>query len=229
MYIPNTIPSTLAEMLAFLTPTVEDGLFDTVAYDDQSSPTKIVCTQDGNTILDVVKASYWEFYPYVADGTRAATAHCAKTVGFSANHNLYSKWIRCKGGIVIFSRSVSGTSSSTDSYLAIGKGTNEKTAFFVYDGSGDGKLVSIKKYYSTCFGDNTALALYSSGWYAQCNCDSADRTILTPIPIVGTSGSTDTFSTVFIRSAVQVPENGTQQIIGGKTYGCNYHFAVLDE
>lgn len=229
MFIPNTMPSTLAEMLEFLTPCIEDGLFDSVAYDDESSPTKIVCTQGGNTILEIANSSasppQFSVTPFVAPNTPATDRRITCIVKEDLREDHYF-CMRCKHGIVIVSVYLSFAY-----VIAVGKTTAGKTACI----SGIENIpasVSIteadRQYYTTCIGDNTALSFYTKGVFTHC-CDmTSDRTILRKIPVVGERGSTDSFDGVYFRETVQHASNG-QQTIGGKNYGCAGDFAVLDE
>ena len=240
MFIPNTMPSTLADMLAFLLPTVEDGLFDSVAYDNESSPTKIVCTQGGNTILDIsISAGAFTFTPYVTDGTAATGQHLGKFVPYATltptSNGSYARCMRCKGGAVFVccDNQISGTRSQHA--VCICKGSNGKTALITENTgiSGDSsypmRTGEMRAYFTTCFGDITTLPLYISGHKLTTDStDAGDRTILAEFPIIGEWGSTDKVVTAFYRKAVQFATNG-QQTIGGKTYGCLQYFAVLDE
>ncbi|MBQ8922347.1 MAG: hypothetical protein IJ060_09340 [Oscillospiraceae bacterium] len=223
MYIPNTMPLTLAEMLDFLQPTVEDGLFDSVAYDDADSPTKIVCTQNGNTILDISSANNghgWYFVPYISAGTAAT--------GFGVNVLAYTA--RCKGGVYFRSTNTGGPNYYFTFIIA--KTGSGKTGFIQFNSQMIAVGASLAPVlYSRCFGDDTSLSLYTYGYLVACNYTSAtvaDRTILTKLPVVGARGSTDAFSSVFVRSLFQFVNDG-QQSIGGKTYGCIDMFAILDE
>ena len=229
MFIPNTMPSTLAEMLEFLTPCVEDGLFDSVAYDDDESPTKIICTQGGNTILEIADSPssppQFSVTPFVAQNTPATGNRITCIVKEDLREDHYF-CMRCKHGIVIVSVYLSFAY-----VIAVGKTTAGKTACI----SGIENIpasVSIteadRQYYTTCIGDNTALSFYTKGVFTHC-CDmTSDRTILRKIPVVGERGSTDSFDGVYFRETVQSAQNGAQTI-GGKNYGCAGDFAVLDE
>ncbi len=214
MFIPNSVPSALAEMLAFLEPAVSDGLFDSVAYDDQSSPTKIVCTQGGNVILDVVygASGSWGFIPYIAQGVAASqNMHYVP-----AGSRTWASACRCKGGIYFID-------SDNQIGWAIAKTTNGQTGFICH--ALDNPYTT---FVPTRFGDDTALRIYQSGWqdfwYAG---NASDRTALTKIPVAGTNGCTDCFTTVFIRKMVQFRDNGVQ-MIGGKKYGCIGLLAIFD-
>lgn len=57
---------------------------------------------------------------------------------------------------------------------------------------------------------------------------SADRTILTPIPIPGKYGSNDFLETAFFRAMDTYEDNGLH-IINGKKYGVFGNWAILDE
>lgn len=229
MFIPNTMPSTLAEMLAFLLPTVEDGLFDSVAYDDDENPTKIVCTHGGDTILEIANANgsppQFRVVPYVAQNTPATGRRITCIVKEDLRDDHYF-CMRCKHGIVIVSV------YSTNTYaIAVGKTTSGKTACISCVESRPAS-VSIteadRQYYTTCIGDNTALSFYTKGVFTHCSDIASDRTILRKIPVVGERGSTDSFDGLYFRETVQSAQNGAQTI-GGKAYGCAGDFAVLDE
>lgn len=218
MIIPS-IPTTLAEMLNFLQPTVQDGLFDSVAYDDADTPTKIVCTQGGNTILEITASgSIFTFNPYVADGI-AATGRGMTTP--------LSSCFRCKGGVYF----ISNLKGAPEYYyrFVIAKTSSGKTGFI--------KLSNVQvnteaalRLYPTCYGDNTSLNIYTNGYCIYMNYynQTYDRTVLSKIPVAGENGSTDYFTGCFIRSAFQFAETGVQSI-GGKSYGCSDCFAILDE
>ncbi len=224
MYVLNAMPATLAAMLEFLQPTVEDGLFDSVEYDNESNPTKIVCTKDSNVILDVSGSNKsWDFKPYVASGTAASTNHA-----YSTNSSA-TKWklIRCTGGVYLRASFDDGSGAM----FIMAKTSGEKTGFIYASppSTGNFNVDFVSKdvtYYTTCFGDDTTLALYANGYYVHNN-RVADRTILTKLPVVGSQGSTDYFSTAFVRNVVQYAQEGVQQI-GSKKYGCSHFMAIED-
>lgn len=223
MYIPNKVPATLAEMLAFLLPTVENGLFDSVEYDDGDNPTEIRCFKDGNQLyrFGVNTGGQWTVEAYVDS---------EKTPWVNRNLQVVSLEyvMRCTGGICLISVSL----SSLRACLIIAKTADGKTASFRTQISSS---LNVNSYaadlvcYPTCFGDNTALKLFGSGYHIKTNyANDSDRTILARIPVVGAYGSTDAFSTVFIRSITQFFNTG-EQIIGGRHYGCIMFFALLDD
>lgn len=234
MFIPSTMPENLADMLAFLQPSVEDGLFDSVEYDDADNPTKIICTQSGKRILDVVFGDYtFTFTPYYAENAPVTQSARKGFINTQYTGETYYLCMRCKGGIGLVSRSLA---NNRKSFIMIGKCTNGKTAFVTGASVGntnDDIIPKAPNSYTgvmvTCFGDSTGLAMYSKALYCVVTASiSADRTILRDIPICGTYGSTDKFSTLFVREVMQYPNNG-EQTIGGKKYGCIYDFAILDE
>ena len=229
MYIPNTLPATLAEMLAFLQPTVGDGLFDSVAYDNESSPTKIVCTQNGNTILDIsVSDAKWNFLPYAADGITGN--------GITGMRYMTAAY-RCKGGVLIAGNNGAGDATFTRWNFLIAKTSagGGKTGFVRVGTSGyNAPQVYVnggRTFHTTCFGDSTSAQLFTGGFSVYIHYTAGtpyDRTILTKLPVVGEPGSTDYFTTAAVRNCVQFYEDG-EQIIGGKQYGCAQAFAILDE
>lgn len=222
MYSPATVPSTLAEMLDFMQPMVASGLFDSVEYDDAESPTKIVCTQNGETILDMVvdNNGYWTFTPYTATGVAADNYHRFYDSDF-ARGRMLTKVFRCSSGACFVSQ------SSTYYYFAIGKTSADKTGFVLTNCYNGQFASSSNAYYYVSFGDDTSLKMYYS-YYLHQSFGVADRTILRAIPVVGREYSSDYFTTVFIRDAAQFMERG-EQIIGGKKYGCIDPFVIEDE
>lgn len=218
MFIPDHAPETLAEMYAFLLPSVGDGLFDDVSFDDPDNPTKLVCTQNGHPVAAMtVVNNDWIIAPYAAQGSSAEYYR-------SFNGYPLATVMRCTGGICFTSVSDSGSRH----VFVIAKTSDGQTGCLYFTHLitfyPDDRLT----FYPTCFGDNTALALYSHGFVVSGNLGSADRTILTRLPVVGQRGSTGFFSGVFMRNVMQFNDNG-EQIIGGKHYGCLYHIALLDE
>lgn len=226
MYSPATVPSTLAEMLDFMQPMVASGLFDSVEYDDAESPTKIVCAQNGETILDMTIDSNnrWTFTPYTATNAPANRLHSFCNYDAQTDIGLtLSKVFRCSGGACFISTNNSGYYF----YYAIGKTSAGKTGFVstkLYNGD---FTYTSNRYYFVSFGDDTSLKLYNTD-YENKGYGRADRTILRTVPVVGREFSSDYFTTVFIRDVVQFTERG-EQIIGGKKYGCIDPFAIEDE
>lgn len=217
MYIPSSVPTTLAAMLEFLQPMVADGFFDSVAYDDAESPSKIVCTQDGETILEMtVNGTSWTFTPYTASGTAAQGSHVY------SGRSLETVF-RCSGGAYFLSVSLSSQKYS----FIIAKTSAGKTGFILANQSTNFNLAADIVYYPVCFGDDTTLGLYN-GYHVRSNLVNADRTILTKLPVVGANGSTDYFTTAFVRNVVQFQETGVQ-LISGKRYACAYLAAITDD
>lgn len=216
MYIPNTVPSTLAGMLEFLQPTVQDGLFDSVAYDNADNPTKIVCTQDGNTILEISSPSGYLIYRSPEDTVTVSFVNygAASGIMFAA---------RCSGGVMI----LSNTSYGVYVFLIIGKTSAGKTGFLTGTVNDPANLAASVKYTPICYGDDTTLSL-AQGYTITSNYAAADRTILSKIPVVGSWGSTDYFTTIFSRNVSQYSNTGVQ-LIGGKRYGCMYFVAITDD
>ena len=218
MYIPNTYPTTLAEMLSFLLPSVQDGLFDSVSYDDDDSPTKIVCTQNGNVILEITvnESSQFTFTPYIAEGSAADVAHSA--------FFKIDEAFRCSGGI--YFRSNAQGSPIYYYRFAIAKTRTGKTAF-VHCFNYNVESSAYCQLFISSFGDNPELPMYN-GFLIAVNLGSVyDRTILSQLPVIGGRGSTDCFSTLLLRTAAQIIET-SEQIIGGTKYGCADIFAILD-
>lgn len=219
MYIPTSIPTSLSEMVDFLLPMVDDGFFDSVALDDIEDPTKIVCKQSGNTILDVEYDSStlkWKFSPYIAFGV-------VPNEGHRFNNYRIESMFRCKGGA--YFRSIS--ESSTKHVFIIAKTSNGKTGFIANSDPSSFSINNNITVYTSCYGDNDSLALYL-GYKMIGTSGAADRTILLSAPVVGTSGSTDYYTTSQFRAVTQFIEAG-EQIIGGKHYGCSGFWAILDE
>lgn len=208
--------STLSDMKAILEGMGTD-FFDTVAYDDEAEPTKIVCTQDGHTILEVSKSSTnWTFTPFIADGAGANTYHCF-------NNSPISSMYRFSGGLCI-----ADYMHSPRKFFAIGKTSANKTGFVAYSTPQSIVVKASSTYYPTSFGDTPDLWIYTDGYIVQTNSATADRTILSKLPIVGARGSTDAFTSIFVRNAVQFAEDG-QQMIGGQLYGCVKFLAFTDD
>lgn len=232
MYSPNSVPTSLAAMLDFLLPTVESGLFDSVEYDNESSPTKIVCKQGGNTILDVVYAYQmslhtWRLLPYVSAGTTANSAH-----SYASYDNGFpiAALYRCSGG-VLFKGAHRGSIGDEDiHFFVIAKTSADKTGFIAFKQENNYvfSIAANIQYYVSGFGDNTSLALYTGGYKVQGNSGAGDRTILTKLPVVGILGSTDYFTTAYVRNVVQYTQTGVQ-MIGDKKYFCIENMAIEDE
>lgn len=221
MYIPDQVPNSLTTMMEFLQPTIEDGLFDDIVYDDESSPTKIICKQNGVGIFETyMSEGQWYFMPYIGS---------EGNVPSSDNHYAYmilAFAARCKGG-VMFRSNNQGSPFFYFNFI-IGKTNTGKTGFIKFTGNRYEHTVST--YYTTCFDDNTLTYLYQYGYLVGINyqASTADRTILTTIPVNGGVGTTDYFETVKIRTLVQFVETGVQ-IIDDKKYGCIDTIAILDE
>ena len=197
--IHNNI-SNLSEMIAFLSTSITSGLFDSVEYDNEESPTAIQCIKDGHTLFQftINGSGSWQIIPYVGD----------ETVFISTT---------LSGSRTCFT--IAKTNDGKTASFKMTHGSNIGSASFAAD------LVI----YPTCFGDNIDLKLYTSGYHIKTNyADGSDRTIFTKIPVSGQYGSTGYFSTAFIRSVVQYFDAG-EQIIGGVHYGCIYFVAVQGE
>ena len=222
MYMPDTVPSTLEEMMEFLRPSIDDGLFDAIEYDNPSSPTKILCKQNGVSLIEISTSDRdWSFLPYVGqEGSIAGDEHkMSTTLGVVC---------RCKGGIIF--RSTQQGSPFYYFNFIIGKLNTGKTAFIQFSGVNDFDYTNTK-YYTTSFDDNTGLYTYVYGYVITSNYLNgmiADRTILSAIPSTGKTGSTDYFETVKVRTLVQFVEMGSQ-LIGDKHYWCIGTIAILDE
>lgn len=81
-------------------------------------------------------------------------------------------------------------------------------------------------FYPSSYADNASVKIYSSGYQVATNYTD-DRTILSTVPVAGAVGSTDYFTTLFVRNVVQFLESGTQ-LIDGVQYYCDWYFAILD-
>ncbi|MBR6107262.1 MAG: hypothetical protein IKQ39_04560 [Oscillospiraceae bacterium] len=226
MFIPNTIPGTLAEMLAFLQPAAETGLFDTVEYhydEATSEPDGIICTQNGIDLFrfGVNSSGQVRITPYFADGTEAPAS---RQFGLVKIDNI----MRCAGGICFVSVSVSGSKT----VFVIAKtsgGTTGSFLFLIPSNMSQSNFQQDCTIYPTSLHDNTSLRIFYSGYHIKTSFASdADRTILTKIPVAGAYGSTDCFTSAFIRTVAQFYDTG-EQIIGGSHYGCMFHVALLDE
>lgn len=219
MYVPETNPATFAEMKAFLDPLVTDGFFDSITYDDPDTPTKLSCTQNSNIILEITKPSTnaFTFQPFVAAGEAANSSHTINNMGVSF-------CFRASGGACL----VLGQPSLARYTFVIAKTIENKAAFIVsmipinYNFSN--LLVT---HYIASFGDDTTNYIYVNGYKVNQN-GVTDRTILNTLPVVGSFGSADYFSTVYTRSSVQYAETGVQ-VIGGKKYACAYNYALSDD
>lgn len=246
MYIPNTMPSTIAEMYDFLEPTIEDGLFDAINETTVSGVDALECTQGGNTILTILLGAisgYWTFIPHPTDGINPDDEGTIVRSPVCAITNVEGDWcfMRCKGGVgfMYWQRNNSVTSANI---FFIGKGTNGKTAFLSrgqgisgddYNASGWAQTLnafrtSRIRVFPIQFGDNTNLSLWQYGAYVSCWSTDADRTILQQLPIVGERGSTAYFTTLFARTAAQEPTHG-RQLLGDHYYGCLGNFAIRDD
>lgn len=207
----NEIPSSLAAMKTFLQPLVDNGFCDAIGYDDDANPTKLLLYKDDAVAVRLLFAATrkWGFEVPNAGGSMHAVPASIET----------TKVGLCSGGVIFFNPSYI--------YFAIAKTKEEKIGVVCAEDRGYSSQYSYP-FYTTCVGDNTSLALYTNGYKIYRNSDSGDRTILTPLPVVGTTGSSDYFSTVFVKNIVQWAEDGVQ-LIGGKQYGCIGPFAMLDE
>lgn len=247
MYIPNTMPSTIAEMYDFLEPTIEDGLFDAINETTVSGVDALECTQDGNTILTILLGAisgYWSFIPHPADGIDPddGGGSIMRSPVFLIT-NVESDWcfMRCKGGVGFMHWEHTSATRSANIFF-IGKGSNGKTAFLArghsisgddYNNSGNSQTLnafraSRIRVFPIQFGDNTSLSLWQYGAYVSCWSTDADRTILQQLPIVGERGSTAYLTTIFVRAAAQEPTRG-RQLLGDHYYGCLGNFAILDD
>lgn len=250
MYIPNTMPKNATEMYDFLEPSIADGLFDSIAIvDDQTAlgGKRLECSQNGNIILTIVAdiadgSGEWYFIPHPAEGVNpdTNTSDEIRSVGITVT-DTEADWcmMRCSGGIGFFYWHVN--SSTPIAAIFVGKTSDNKTAFLSHGKSQYDYAVSSGQtknaihrntasgvMYPIKFGDNTALSLWANGVFTCCDCIDADRTILREIPVVGERGSSDLFTTLFIRTATQVPTYGRQKI-GDHYYGCLSNFAILDD
>jgi len=218
MFIPDYAPSSLAEMYAFLLPSAEDGLFDSVSLNEPETPSEIICRKNGHVILRMTCAdSVWRITPYVADGIAASSNRCF--LGYRI-----ANAVRCAGGISFVSNTVSGLRY----VFLIAKTSDGKTgciSFSQHDSYTENERLHL---YPVCCGDNTALDLYTRGYEIITNFSGADRTILTRIPVVGTRGCTEYFTGAYVRNVMQCGGN-EEQIIGGNHYGCFQHIALWDE
>ena len=211
--------STLADMKDFLT-ALGTNIFDSVAYDDNTTPTKIVCTQDSHTILEVsVNGTNWTFTPYIADGTAAASGHIYTSAILSA--------FRCSGGAFFATTAVTNNVQANGKYFVIGKTSAGKTGFVHIQSAQGFSNISSLSPVTTCFGDDTSSAFYSGTYHISITSGTRDRTILTKIPVTGALGSNDYFSSVLVMTSRQFQEVG-QQSIGAQLYGCNGYFAITD-
>lgn len=219
MYIPNTMPKTLAEMLAFLQPTVADGLFDSVTYDNESSPTKIVCSQDGNVIFEISGGASFNMFWYIASGTTASSPRTwTGAIIYNCMRCKYGVYFDCDVGSDTYALIVTTTSNNKTGFISVLFNKNITSTSFRYTNT----------YYTACMGDNTNLDLYTNGYVVSNNSGSSDRTILTKLPVVGERGSLNYFTGAFVRNVVQIFDT-SEQIIAGKHYGCIKLFAILDE
>ena len=229
MYIPNTMPATLADMFDFLEPGTETGLFDSVEYhypSENEDPDYILCNKDNSILFRVAlntSTNNIKIIPYV-NGVELDAS--------SASHLFDSRigyCMRCAGGFLFIGGSVSGSRQ----VIVIAKLSDGNTGSFATSEVSSPSTTNFNNYnspiYPTGPNDNTDLKIYKSGWKVQAvYATDMDRTILAKIPFAGAYGSTGTFSTAFIRAAVQFYDTG-EQIIGGKHYGCMLHIAILDE
>lgn len=217
MYIPNSIPTTLAAMQEFLQPMVADGFFDEVSISHDE--TTLNCWQGGVIILVMnITNGSWTFTPIVDTGTPATGSHVY------SEHALEFV-CRCSGGA--YFRSVSQSSLKYE--FVIGKTNAGITGFIQVQvtNSYNPSNGSLNLYTSTNF-DKTNLLIYSNGYRITTNYGGADRTILSNIPVAGQLGSTDYLTTVFVRNVVQFTDTG-EQLIDGVKYYCVWHFAIIDE
>lgn len=219
MYVPETNPTTLAEMKTFLDPLVTAGFFDAITYDDPDTPTKLVCTQDSNTILEIANGSTsasFNVTPYVAEGTAANSSRCVtnKPVSFC---------FRAAGGAYL----LFGQASNARDAFVIAKTAENKTAFVASQVPMNFNFQStLVTHYVVAFGDDTSNYIYTNGYKVTQN-GTTDRTILTMLPVVGSFGGADYFSTVYARSSVQFVEPGVQAI-GEQKFACAYNHALTD-
>lgn len=221
MYIPETIPTTLAEMMTFLQPMVAGGFFDMLEYDNNASPTKIECTYAGEKVLELsYSGSGWLFKPFIDYNTPASPAGRTPqfTPGFMA---------RCTGGAFFTQRAYNAGATSQGQSFMIAKTKAGNTAFISCE---QPMLTSttVTTLYVSAFGDSTAAPGYSSGFRLMPNGLSLDRTTLQTIPVFGPVGSTDYVTTCKFRATAQYMEAGLQ-LIGGKRYYCAGLFAISDE
>lgn len=230
MYIPNTMPATLADMFDFLEPGTETGLFDSVEYhypSENEDPDYILCNKDDGTLFRVAlnaSNNHIKIIPYVNGVELDSGSGAAHLFDATINYCM-----RCAGGFLFIGGSVSGSRQ----VIAIAKLSDGNTGSFATSEVSTPSSSNFNTYNSTIYptgpNDNTDLKIYKTGWKIQAvHATDMDRTILAKVPFAGAYGSTGTFSTAFIRTAVQFYDTG-EQIIGGKHYGCMFHFAILDE
>lgn len=230
MYIPNTMPATLADMFDFLEPGTETGLFDSVEYhypSESEDPDYILCNKDNSTLFRVAlyaASNNIRIIPYVNGVELDISSGAARLFNSRIDYCM-----RCAGGFLFIGGSVSGSRQ----VFVIAKLSDGNTGSFgtaeVSSPSSGNFNTTNSTIYPTGPNDNTDLKIYKSGWKIQAvHATDMDRTILSKIPFAGAYGSTGTFSTAFIRTAVQFYDTG-EQIIGEKHYGCMFHFAILDE
>lgn len=215
MYIPDTIPSTLEEMYDFLTPSVTDGLFDSIEYDNDSNPSYIKCIQDDNIICLIENiGNRFNITPYIRD----------------QQPDSYATWgdapitfaVRCKHGICL-----RANVSSYYFYFIFSKTNAGKTGIIAGTMS---PVISVgtKTIRTSCFGDDINNNLYISGFNFYPN-GSSDRTIFNIVPVTGNaSNNIDYYTGCLLRNCYQFAEDG-EQIINNKKYYCVNSFAILDE
>lgn len=214
MYIPDAIPSTLEEMYNFLSPSVTDGLFSSVEYDN--NPAYINCIQDEKIICQIsCNSTNFNMIPYIGNSQTSDTSRywSGASITFA---------LRCKHGIC-FRANV-----SNDYFYFIFSTTNAgKTGIItaVMPRVLDTDPKTIKTNYS---GDDINNTLYTNGFKFLPN-GLNDRTIFNIIPVTGNvSNNIDYYTGCLLRNCYQFAEDG-EQIIDNKKYYCVNSFAILDE
>ncbi len=228
MIIPDTMPTTLPEMVSLLEPLKTNGIFDSITYDDSVSPAVVRCSKSN--------VEYLQIFSYEGAGF-TFTIVIPDAYGGSFSHSLYAieNAAVCKFGAYFYY----GGSSYFRRFV-IARSHSGKPAFICASDFPTLSLMQAQNpgsYPSTHIGmhvrshdDNPDLTLYKYGYFTAVMCNSAqpDKTYLQYIPISGERGSTDYFETVFIRVIPQYYEDG-EQIIDGKKYGCIDVFAFTDD
>lgn len=206
----NEIPTTVEAMVAFLQPLVTSGFADAVTAGNETVNIK----QNDTTMV-----SLWHNVSSTATGWGGGVPNASGSSHSVGSDVAIQKIALCKGGVIL---------KRTDYwYMAVAKTKEGKIGWIPVQDHGYSSQNSYP-FYTTCLGDNTSLSLWTNGYKICRNSDSGDRTILTKLPVVGATGSSDYFSTVFAKNIMQWAEDGVQ-LIGGKQYGCVGPFAMLDE
>lgn len=211
------------------------GFFASLAYDDDETPTQIMCYDSDENLLFKVRAyvasgssTYWDFTAYRSDSSSFAYSGASNVSthnGYGAPTYLYT--VGSKAAVIYFQNSASHAV-----FLVIAKTTSGSIGFvgpadYMTNSSGNGEVINQMV---VSWDDDPSLTtrLYIAN---PSGIMIGNATLLVPVPLHGTYGNPMNFETVFFIPMSQAGMRGVvQQIVGSnnKTYLTNGYLAVLD-